>query len=120
MVGVPSHNLYGKLIPSTDNVSFLGLVFDRRFTLAIHIRWLKESCKKPLAILKKLLCNFQDRQGHFTQFLLQWFSQNSIMDAIYMGQSPIHYYMNCSCLKYGTYTRNWEFYSSNADSFHTE
>src|SRR5215469_8278668 len=37
MVGVPSFNLYGKLIPSTDNVHFLGLVFDRRFTLDNYI-----------------------------------------------------------------------------------
>src|SRR5215469_16029304 len=54
MVGVPSLNLYGELIPSTDNVRFLGLVFDRRLTWANHIRGLKESCKKPLEILKKL------------------------------------------------------------------
>src|SRR5215469_7914886 len=54
MVGVPSLNLYGELIPSTDNVRFLGLVFDRRLTWANHIRGLKESSKKPLEILKKL------------------------------------------------------------------
>src|SRR5215469_18251792 len=54
IVGVPSLNLYGELIPSTDNVRFLGLVFDRRLTWANHIRRLKESCKKPLEILKKL------------------------------------------------------------------
>src|SRR5215469_8946683 len=54
IVGVPSLNLYGELIPSTDNVRFLDLVFDRHLTWANHIRGLKESCKKPLDILKKL------------------------------------------------------------------
>src|SRR5215469_12982527 len=47
MIGVPSLNLYGELIPSTENVRFLGLVFDRCLTLANHIRGMKESCKKP-------------------------------------------------------------------------
>src|SRR5215469_1911471 len=41
---------------------------DRCLTWANHIQGLKESCKKPLEILKKTLSsNFRDRQGDFTQ-----------------------------------------------------
>ena len=93
MVGVLSLSLYGELIPSTDNVRFLGLVFNRRLTWANHIRGLKESCKKTVGDSEKTLsCNLRGRQGDFTSM----FSQNSIMGAIYIGQITIHYYMNWS------------------------
>src|SRR5215469_10052719 len=59
MVGVSSLNLYSELISSTDNVHFLGLVFDRFITWANHIQGLKESCKKPLEILKKTRVIFE-------------------------------------------------------------
>src|SRR5215469_1598746 len=37
MIGVPSLNLYSEFIPSTDNVRFLGLVFNRRLRWANYL-----------------------------------------------------------------------------------
>ncbi|XP_055939430.1 uncharacterized protein LOC129969047 [Argiope bruennichi] len=50
----PVINIRGTVIPSADEIRFLGVIFDRKLTFLPHVLHLRERCEKSLNILKVL------------------------------------------------------------------
>ena len=49
-----SFKLYGTPIPVSAETKFLGLVFDRKLTFTVHIKYLKDRCLKVLNLLRNV------------------------------------------------------------------
>ena len=47
----PNLSLYGSPITITDNIRYLGLIFDPRLNWGPHIRYLKQSCQPVMSLL---------------------------------------------------------------------
>ena len=50
----PELYLYGSLIPVVEDFKFLGIIFDRKLSFILHIKYLKAKCLKALNLLKVL------------------------------------------------------------------
>ena len=50
----PELYLYGSLIPVVDDFKFLGIIFDRKLSFILHIKYLKAKTLKALNLLKVL------------------------------------------------------------------
>ena len=60
----PTVRLYGNPVPYTEEIKFLGVIFDQKLSFKPHVRRLKADCHKLINVMKPFSSNEWGADGH--------------------------------------------------------